>query len=95
MRISILLSEKVEDNTSYMVDFKQITDEEYGVIDSVWAVIYKNMAKACTACRYCTRGCPRNISITDYFALYISMLLISCANYYFVSSIAVYAKLIS
>ena len=60
--------EQVLDNTSYMDDFKPLCEEDYKVIDKV----AKNLKFAipCTACRYCTDGCPMNISIPDIFAVY-------------------------
>ena len=59
--------EQVENNLSYMADFKPLTeDEEQKVADVVNAL---NSVKTvpCTACRYCTEGCPMQIPIPDIF----------------------------
>ncbi|MDR3709297.1 MAG: aldo/keto reductase [Capsulimonadaceae bacterium] len=62
--------EQVVDNTSYMIDFKPLSDEERAIIDQVVEIINSDSAIACTTCRYCEKGCPQNIAIPDYFALY-------------------------
>ena len=59
--------EQVENNLSYMADFKPLTeDEEQKVADVVNAL---NSVKTvpCTACHYCTEGCPMQIPIPDIF----------------------------
>ncbi len=59
--------EQVENNLSYMADFKPLTeDEEQKVADVVNAL---NSVKTvpCTACYYCTEGCPMQIPIPDIF----------------------------
>ncbi len=62
--------EQVEDNTSTFADFRPLNEEERAVIAKVTEIINANTAVACTACNYCTHGCPKNIAIPQYFALY-------------------------
>ncbi|MCD7888065.1 MAG: aldo/keto reductase [Clostridiales bacterium] len=58
------------DNTSYMRDFRPLTAEETAMLRQVTRIIQEDMRVPCTACRYCTEGCPKQIAIPDYFALY-------------------------
>ncbi|WP_407314840.1 aldo/keto reductase [Desulfosporosinus sp. SB140] len=64
--------EQVLDNTSYMADFKPLNEEEYKIVNQVTEIINENTAIPCTTCRYCEKGCPKKIAISDYFALYNS-----------------------
>lgn len=60
--------EQMEDNISFMKDFKPLSEEEF---DAIWKVcdIFKNQDLIpCTACKYCVDGCPKNIAIPDLFA---------------------------
>ncbi len=62
--------EQMEDNVSYMEDFKPFSPEEYKAVYKV-AEIFKNLGGIpCTGCRYCTAGCPMRISIPDLFSCY-------------------------
>lgn len=60
--------EQVKDNVSYMADFKKITDKEREAIDKVCKIFNSKHLIQCTSCRYCTPGCPKNISIPDLFS---------------------------
>lgn len=62
--------EQVEDNTSYMMDFKPLNEDEYRRINRAVELINGDIAIPCTGCSYCTDGCPMHIAIPRYFALY-------------------------
>ena len=62
--------EQMKDNISYMKDFTPLNDEEYEAIDKVKNILKSLGGIECTACRYCTAGCPKKISIPDLFACY-------------------------
>ena len=60
--------EQLLDNVSYMKDFKPLDERESDAVKRATdAFLSKNIIN-CTACRYCTDGCPMNISIPDLFA---------------------------
>ena len=59
---------QMSDNISYMKDFKPLSEREMQAVDNVCAVFKGMNLIACTACRYCTDGCPKKISIPDLFA---------------------------
>ena len=59
---------QMNDNLSYMKDFKPLDAMEMQAVLNVCAVFKGMNLIACTACRYCTAGCPQKISIPDLFA---------------------------
>lgn len=61
---------QVEDNISYMKDFKPLNEEEMRLTAKAAQIIRETIAIPCTACRYCIDECPQKIAIPDYFALY-------------------------
>lgn len=59
---------QMEDNISAMKDFKPLSEKERAVIEKVKEVFNSKNLIPCTACRYCTAGCPKGILIPDLFA---------------------------
>ena len=59
---------QMEDNISFMRDFKPLDETELAAVKQVQAVFKSMGLIPCTACRYCIDGCPWHISIPDLFA---------------------------
>lgn len=71
-QVEIVLSgmntmEQMEDNLRPMMP---LDDGEYALLEQAAHILRSEIAIACTACGYCTAGCPKNIAIPRYFALY-------------------------
>lgn len=62
--------QQMTDNTSFMQDFEPIDDTEKAIIGNAAKIIKNSISIPCTACHYCTDGCPQHISIPEYFAVY-------------------------
>ena len=62
--------EQMEDNLSYMADFKPLTEEEKALCHRAADIINGQVTIPCTGCSYCTEGCPMHIAIPQYFSLY-------------------------
>ena len=60
--------EQMEDNISYMKDFKPLDEKEMTAVFKVRDIFKSKNLIPCTACRYCIDGCPVKISIPDLFA---------------------------
>lgn len=62
--------EQMDNNTSYMQDFQPLTEEEREVCFRAAEIVNSQITVPCTACHYCTEGCPMNICIPEYFSIY-------------------------
>jgi len=62
--------EQVEDNTNIVGDLQVLTEEENAKMLEAAEYIRSFVAIPCTACSYCTDGCPMNIKIPALFKLY-------------------------
>lgn len=61
---------QMEDNLSFMQDFKPLQKQEYDVIAKVVDELSKIPTIPCTACKYCVDGCPQKINIPGIFGTY-------------------------
>ena len=62
----------MEDNLRTMTDFQPLSARELEAIEDVRRAFYGKNLIPCTACRYCTAGCPMQIPIPDLFACFNS-----------------------
>lgn len=60
--------EQVQDNISFMKDFKPLDETELAAIAKVQEIFRSKNLIQCTGCRYCTDGCPKQIAIPELFA---------------------------
>ena len=60
---------QMEDNLSYMKDFKPLSEAEQGVIFRAQLALNTDQSIPCTACHYCTEGCPMGIPIPEIFTV--------------------------
>ena len=60
--------EQMEDNLSYMKDFQPLNTEEQKIIQEAQRLMGQASTIPCTACHYCTEGCPKKIPIPDIFS---------------------------
>lgn len=72
--------EQVIDNTNIVGDFKPLTQQEHEKMLEVAEIIRSYVAVPCTACSYCTDGCPMNIRIPDLFKVYNNYNTVSWIN---------------
>ena len=59
--------EQMEDNLSYMKDFKHLSEDEEKVIKEAQEELNKIPLIPCTTCNYCAKVCPMNIGISGSF----------------------------
>ena len=61
-------TEQMEDNLSYMQAFAPLNGAEKAAVSQVCSLLQAQNLIACTNCRYCVAGCPKEIPIPDLFA---------------------------
>ncbi|MBR4471624.1 MAG: aldo/keto reductase [Erysipelotrichaceae bacterium] len=60
--------DQMKDNVSYMKDFKPLNEEEQEIIVKARKILDEVEIVPCTACHYCTEGCPMGIPIPEIFS---------------------------
>lgn len=59
---------QMEDNLSYMKEFKPLTDKEQAAIRRAQFAMEQSDSIKCTGCHYCTGGCPMEVPIPEIFS---------------------------
>ena len=62
--------EQMQDNVSYMENFKRLDDSERATVEEVRKVLASLPIIPCTTCNYCAKVCPQNIGISGSFTAY-------------------------
>ncbi|MBQ7488878.1 MAG: aldo/keto reductase [Clostridia bacterium] len=58
---------QMQDNIGTFTHFEPLSDGERALVDEVCRIMLDVPQIGCTACRYCTDGCPMHIAIPDVF----------------------------
>ncbi len=61
-------TEQMKQNLKFMKPFRPLDERERGLIDRALEALKARPGVPCTACRYCEKDCPMNISISQVFA---------------------------
>ena len=61
-------TEQMADNLGYMENFRPLGPAENAAVEKVRSVFERMDLIPCTACRYCTDGCPMKINIPSMFS---------------------------
>ena len=61
---------QMEDNVSYMENFKRLDDSEKKTVEEARKVLAGIPIIPCTTCDYCAKVCPQNIGISGSFTAY-------------------------
>lgn len=67
--------EQMRDNLATMSDFRPLDETELAAVRKVAETLRGKGAIPCTACRYCTSGCPMGIYIPSFFSCYNSKIM--------------------
>ncbi len=67
--------DQMKDNLSTFTAFEPLSDDEKALVEKVRSIMLNVSQIGCTSCRYCTPGCPMNISIPDVFRAVNTMAL--------------------
>lgn len=67
--------EQMRDNLATMSNFRPLDETELAAVRKVAETLRGKGAIPCTACRYCTSGCPMGIDIPSYFSCYNSKVM--------------------
>ncbi len=59
--------EQMEDNLKTFTDFRPLDEKEMELIHRAQAALDADKSIPCTACHYCTKGCPMEIPIPEIF----------------------------
>jgi predicted aldo/keto reductase-like oxidoreductase len=59
--------EQIEDNLSYMKNFRPLNEQEQKIIQQAQRIMGNSATIPCTSCRYCIDGCPQKIQIPNIF----------------------------
>ena len=59
--------DQMKDNLSYMKVFQPLNEDEQKIIQQAQRILGNSSTIPCTACHYCTEGCPRGIPIPEIF----------------------------
>ena len=61
--------EQMQDNLSFMENFKPLSGGELAVVGRAREELAKYPQVPCTDCQYCLKGCPKNIAIPGTFGI--------------------------